>query len=55
MRSESTAGVSGKSVRVAIEAIARGSVSWDVGSRQGVVPIRLFGDIVRVIAYDSRR
>ena len=34
---------------------ASGRVSCVVGSRQGVVPERLFGEIVRVIAYVRRR
>jgi len=49
------AGVRGRREIVAMVEIARGSVSCVVGSRQGVVPERLFGEIVRVIAYVSRR
>ena len=30
--------------------VARGRVSWKEGSRQGAVPTRLFGDMVRVMA-----
>lgn len=40
----------GKRVRVATRDVARGSVDWRVGRRQGVVPVKLLGDIVRVIA-----
>lgn len=44
------AGVRGKRERVAIVEIVKGRVSWDDGRRQGVVPIKLFGEIVRVRA-----
>lgn len=49
------AGVSGRRVIVAVVAMARGRVDWEEGSRQGVVPVKLFGNIVRVMAYESRR
>lgn len=49
------AGVSGRSIRVERVDAARGSVSWLCGRRQGVVPARLLGDMVKVIAYESRR
>ena len=43
-------GVSGRREIVAIVVVARGSVSWEDGRRQGAVPVTLFGDIVSVIA-----
>lgn len=45
-----TAGVSGRSVRVATRDVAKGRVSCVEGRRQGVVPAKLLGDMVRVIA-----
>lgn len=44
------AGVSGRSSSVIIVAVARGRESCMGGRRQGVVPGRLFGDMVRVMA-----
>lgn len=44
------AGVRGKSVRVLIAARVKGRVIWVVGSRQGAVPVKLFGAMVKVIA-----
>ena len=44
------AGVSGRSDRVATRDVARGKVSCVEDRRQGVVPAKLFGDMVRVIA-----
>lgn len=44
------AGVNGKRDTVAIVEIARGRVSCDEGSRQGVIPVRLLADEVKVIA-----
>lgn len=49
------AGVRGRSRRVAMVEKARGIESCVDGSRHGVVPVRLLGDIVSVIAYESRR
>jgi len=49
------AGVRGRRERVAMVETASGRVSCVVGSRHGAVPERLFGEIVRVIAYVSRR
>jgi len=46
----SAAGVRGKREREPVREIARGRVVWREGSRQGVVPAKLLGDIVRVIA-----
>lgn len=40
---------------VLIVAVASGRVSCVVGSRQGVVPDRLLGEIVSAIAYVRRR
>ena len=45
-----TAGVRGSKQIVAEVDTARGSVSWLDGRRHGVVPERLLGDIVRVMA-----
>lgn len=44
------AGVVGSRARVRVVVMARGMVSWWEGRRHGVVPFRLLGDIVRVIA-----
>lgn len=44
------AGVRGRRVRVDVVVRASGSVSWADGRRQGVVPVRLLGDIVNVMA-----
>lgn len=44
------AGVSGRRVMVAIREIANGRVFCVEGSRQGVTPVVLLGDIVRVMA-----
>lgn len=49
------AGVRGRRDRVAVVEIARGSASCGEGSRQGVVPAKLLGDIVSVMAYERRR
>lgn len=37
-------------MRVAVRDRDRGRESWLEGRRQGVVPFRLFGDMVKVIA-----
>lgn len=44
------AGVRGRREIVIMVVRARGRVSCVDGRRQGVVPVKLFGDIVRVIA-----
>lgn len=44
------AGARGRRVREAEREMAKGSVAWCEGIRQGVVPVKLFGDIVRAIA-----
>ena len=44
------AGASGRRQIVAEVEMARGRVSREDGRRQGVVPARLLGDIVRVMA-----
>lgn len=44
------AGVSGRRVRVVIREIAKGRVFCVEGSRQGVIPVVLLGDMVRVMA-----
>lgn len=44
------AGVRGRRETVIMVARARGRVSCVDGRRQGVVPVKLLGDIVRVIA-----
>lgn len=49
------AGVMGSRRMVIVVAIAKGRVCCKGESRQGAVPVKLFGDIVRVIAYDNRR
>lgn len=46
----SRAGVRGSKEMVAIVVIASGKVSWVVGRRQGVVPDRVLGEMVSVIA-----
>lgn len=50
VRSAVMAGVRGRRETVIIVAMATGKVCCVDGSRQGVVPVRLLGDIVRVIA-----
>lgn len=45
----------GNKDKVAVVETARGRVSCVEGRRQGVVPVRLLGDMVRVIAYVRRR
>lgn len=50
MTSASAAGVSGRRQIVAEVEMARGRVTWEGKRRQGVVPARLLGDMVRVIA-----
>lgn len=55
MRRETIPGVKGSRRAAAAVAVAVGSVAWGEGSRQGVVPARVLGDIVRVIAYERRR
>lgn len=35
---------------MAVVAMARGRVNWGEENRQGVTPVKLFGDMVRVIA-----
>jgi len=45
-----TAGVRGRRVRVATRDVATGRVSWWDGRRHAAVPVRLLGDMVRVIA-----
>lgn len=50
MSKATAAGVKGRSRSVARVEMARGSVSWEDCSRQGVVPVKLLGDMVRVIA-----
>lgn len=49
------AGVRGRRRREVVAAIARGRVDWVEGSRHGVIPAVLLGDVVKVIAYDRRR
>lgn len=49
------AGVKGRRRMVAEVEIARGRLSCGVWKRQGAVPVRLLGNIVRVIAYERRR
>lgn len=44
------AGAKGRRARVAIVETASGSVSCSVFSRQGVVPMRWLGEIVREMA-----
>lgn len=44
------AGVRGSREIVVSSEIARGRDSWGEGSRQGVVVMRLFGAVVRVMA-----
>lgn len=44
------AGARGRRQIVAEEAMARGSVVWSEGRRQGSVAVRLLGVMVRVIA-----
>lgn len=48
-------GVKGSRRVVSVVEMVKGIVGGDGGRRQGVVPARLFGDIVRVIEYESRR
>ena len=48
-------GVRGRRRRVPTVVRARGRVDCREGSRQGVVPARLLGEIVRAIAYERRR
>ena len=42
-------------MRVATRDVASGRVGCKDGRRHEVVPAKLLGDMVRVIAYDSRR
>lgn len=49
------AGVRGSRRVARVVEMARGIVGYDEWRRQGVVPVRLFGDIVRVIVYESRK
>lgn len=49
------AGVSGNNERVVMVERAMGIVNCDEGRRHGVVPAKLLGDMVSVIAYESRR
>ena len=49
------AGVSGRRQMVAEVTVASGMVWWLVVRRHGVVPAKLLGDIVSVIAWDSRK
>lgn len=49
------AGVRGRRSREAAVERARGMVCWREGSRHGVEPGRVLGDMVRVIAYERRR
>lgn len=48
-------GVSGRSVVVAMIERVSGNVIWDDWRRQGVVPARLLGNIVRAMAYERRK
>ena len=48
-------GVRGSRSRVPIVERARGRVACNDGRRQGVVPARLFGEMVRAMAYERRR
>ena len=50
MRIAVTAGVKGRRARVATRDVATGRVSWREGRRHAAVPVKLLGDIVRVIA-----
>lgn len=49
------AGVEGSRRVVSVAEMARGIAGWGGWSRQGAVPTRLFGDIVRAIVYESRK
>lgn len=50
MKSAATAGVRGRRAKVLTSANETGSVSWWEERRQGVVPEKLLGNIVRVTA-----
>ena len=54
-RSATAAGANGRRRVVAAVETARGRVNWGVENRQGVMPMRLLGNMVRVIAYERRR
>lgn len=43
------AGVRGRRERAVVVVAARGRISWKEGRRQGVLPVRVLGDMVRVI------
>lgn len=49
-RSVRIVGVRGSSRIVEEVAMARGRVNWEEVKRHGVVPVRLLGEIVRVMA-----
>lgn len=44
------AGVRGRRQIVIAVEVAKGKVNWVEGRRHGVVPVRLLGEMVRVIA-----
>lgn len=50
MRRAIAAGVRGRREIVAVVEMAKGRESWEDGNRQGVVPVKLLGNIVKVIA-----
>ena len=49
------AGISGRREIAAVAEMARGRVSREEVSRQGALPVKVLGEAVRVIAYESRR
>ena len=55
MSSAFAAGVKGRRSRVLVVKAAKGMVNWGVSRRQGVIPTRLLGDMVNVIAYERRK
>lgn len=55
MKKAVIAGISGRRRRVPMVNTAVGRVRLGEVRRQGAVPVVLFGNIVKVIAYDKRR
>ena len=55
MNNAATAGVRGRRARAATSDTEIGRVNWWEVRRQGVVPEKLLGNIVRVTAYERRR
>lgn len=49
------AGVRGRREMVIVVRMVSGRVSWVEGRRQGVVPVRLLGEMVRVMAWERRK